>query len=67
VPRLDPMPEPVSDSALAGYLRQAEAILAARPHSKCQRDPALTTPVPERFERLRWFELPNVCLAGGVA
>jgi hypothetical protein len=47
----------VSDRALADYLRTARAILAAHPDpdGDGQAPPVL----PERLERLRWFELPR--------
>ena len=51
------------ESALDGYLRQAEAIFAAAGPSGDER-PADTF---DSFERLRWFELPGACIAAGVA
>ena len=47
------------ESALAGYLEEARALLAARS------EPADLTPpigVSADFEHLRWFDLPSVCL-----
>jgi hypothetical protein len=54
--------EPVAESALAGYLVEAEAIVAAAtgPETSPVGQPA--SPVSEDFERLRWFELPAACL-----
>jgi hypothetical protein len=49
----------VADGALAGYLREARAILAAHPDGEAHP----TAAVPDRFERLRWFQLPDACLA----
>ena len=51
-------PEPVGEEALAGYLTEARALLAARP------DPVDITgsQLPEAFEGLRWFLLPEECL-----
>jgi len=51
-----------SDGELAGYLREAAAVLS---------DPRLAGIRPgavlgEPLERLRWFELPAVCLRGGA-
>jgi selenocysteine lyase/cysteine desulfurase len=54
---------PVPDSALAGYLREAGVILAAHPAAGGQEHPGAA--VPDGFERLRWFELPDACLAAG--
>jgi hypothetical protein len=51
----------VPESVLAGYLHQARAILAARPSGDSSRE-AAPTPTLDRFERLRWFDLPGVCL-----
>jgi selenocysteine lyase/cysteine desulfurase len=51
----------VPDSELTGYLRQAELILAAP-----RKVPAATGVLADPMERLRWFELPNACLPGGV-
>jgi selenocysteine lyase/cysteine desulfurase len=51
---------PVGDGALAGYLDQARAILAAPPSQNGHRHPVVG--LPERLERLRWFELPAACL-----
>jgi selenocysteine lyase/cysteine desulfurase len=49
------------ESALAGYLDEARAILAAAPPPPPGDPSAL---VSEDFEHLRWFELPAVCLTG---
>ena len=50
--------ETAPESALAGYLEEARALLSNRP------EPADTTPsgVSADFEHLRWFDLPAVCL-----
>jgi selenocysteine lyase/cysteine desulfurase len=50
----------VPDTALVEHLRQAAAILEARPHVNGHGQ-AATVPV-EGFERLRWFELPRACV-----
>jgi selenocysteine lyase/cysteine desulfurase len=50
------------DSELDAYLREAAAILAARPPD-CGRPDAV---LGERLDRLRWFDLPDVCLAPTV-
>jgi selenocysteine lyase/cysteine desulfurase len=52
----------VPDSELAGYLRRAEAILAAPREA-----PATDGVMADRLERLRWFELPGQCLAAAPA
>jgi selenocysteine lyase/cysteine desulfurase len=46
------------EDALAGYLAQAQTVLASRP------DPLDQSPtgLPDDFERLRWFHLPPACL-----
>ncbi|HST66676.1 MAG TPA: aminotransferase class V-fold PLP-dependent enzyme [Mycobacteriales bacterium] len=52
------------DSALAGYLAEARAVLARE--DPAGEDPALTDPGPlvsADFEHLRWFELPAGCLS----
>jgi len=49
----------VGEDALAGYLDQARALLAARPD---RLDDGVTG-LAEEFERLRWFPLPPGCLA----
>jgi hypothetical protein len=54
-------PRRVPEHALPGYLQRARAILAAVPSGNGHEHPAV--PVPDRFERLRWFELPHACLA----
>ena len=48
------------EEAFPGYLRQARAILAARP-ARLTEGP---TGLPPEFEALRWFPLPPACLAG---
>jgi selenocysteine lyase/cysteine desulfurase len=48
------------EDALAGYLRQARRILAARP-ARLDNGP---TGLPDDFEELRWFALPPACLEG---
>jgi selenocysteine lyase/cysteine desulfurase len=48
----------VGEESLAGYLRQAQELLAARP-DHIDDGP---TGLPEDFEALRWFPLPPVCL-----
>ena len=52
------------EEAFPGYLRQARAILAARP-ARLDDGP---TGLPPKFEALRWFPLPPDCLQspGGV-
>jgi selenocysteine lyase/cysteine desulfurase len=54
--------EPVPESALAGYLVEAERIVAERGSSAPQDLPGPHAPVSADFEHLRWFELPHVCL-----
>jgi selenocysteine lyase/cysteine desulfurase len=49
------------EEAFPGYLRQARAILAARP---AHLDDG-TTGLPPDFEALRWFPLPPGCLRAG--
>jgi selenocysteine lyase/cysteine desulfurase len=53
--------EPVPESALAGYLAEAERIVSAPrpPRPRPAGDPA---PLSADFEQLRWFELPTECL-----
>jgi len=46
------------EESLAGYLRQARELLAARPE---QIDDG-PTGLPEDFEALRWFPIPPMCL-----
>ncbi len=46
------------EDALAGYLRQARALLAA----KADRLDDEPTGLPDDFEALRWFDLPRACL-----
>ena len=48
------------EDAFPGYLRQARAILAARP-AHLEEGP---TGLPPEFEALRWFPLPPACLQG---
>jgi selenocysteine lyase/cysteine desulfurase len=59
----------VPESALDGYLRQAEAIFAAAEPAgddpAAGNDPAAAT--FDDFERLRWFELPAACVAAEPA
>lgn len=49
-----------SEAALAGYLDQARAIFAAR--ADVPAPEAAPGTLDEDFERLRWFDLPAVCL-----
>jgi selenocysteine lyase/cysteine desulfurase len=51
------------EEAFPGYLRQARAILAARP-ARLDQGP---TGLPPEFEALRWFPLPPACLQGSPA
>ena len=51
------------EEAFPGYLRQARAILAARP-ARLDEGP---TGLPPDFEALRWFPLPPACLQGWSA
>ena len=51
------------EDAFPGYLRQARAILAARPE-RLDEGP---TGLPPDFEALRWFPLPPACLQGHCA
>jgi len=48
------------EEAFPGYLRQARAIMAARP-DRLDEGP---TGLPPEFEALRWFPLPPACLEG---
>src|SRR6266545_3710876 len=48
------------EDALAGYLQQARALLAAT----ADRIDDGPTGLPDEFEALRWFELPRVCVTG---
>ena len=48
------------EEAFPGYLRQARAIMAARP----ARLDEGSTGLPPEFEALRWFPLPPACLGG---
>ena len=51
------------EGAFPGYLRQARAILVARP-AHLDDEP---TGMPPEFEALRWFPLPRACLQGRSA
>ena len=48
----------LGEEVLAGYLRLARELLAARPEHIDQG----RTSLPENFEALRWFSLPSACL-----
>ena len=48
-----------TEQSLAGYLRQARDLLAARPDHIDDRP----TGLPGDFEALHWFPLPSACLA----
>lgn len=50
------------ESALAQYLITAEELAVARENRTAVNVPTATAPVSERFETLRWFELPQECL-----
>lgn len=50
------------ESALAQYLITAEELAVARENRTAVNVPTPTAPVSERFETLRWFELPQECL-----
>jgi selenocysteine lyase/cysteine desulfurase len=52
------------ETALAGYLRHARALLAARMPDASWEPPS---GVSADFESLRWFELPAACLSAGAA
>jgi Aminotransferase class-V len=53
----------VPEAALEGYLDQARTIIAdARAAAPNYRAPVPHTAMSAEFERLRWFELPDVCL-----
>lgn len=54
--------EPVPESALAGYLVEAAALVERRPTAGQTLDDHELAQLGEDFERLRWFELPAVCL-----
>lgn len=55
--------DPAPEIALRGYLDEARALLAARGDDAIGCDEALPPDaVDEEFERLRWFDLPPVCL-----
>jgi hypothetical protein len=49
---------------LAGYLRRAQEILAD--HTDPDVDGQASPVLPDPLERLRWFELPDVCLTGAA-
>ena len=51
------------EEAFPSYLRQARAILAARP-ARLDDGPAR---LPPEFEALRWFPMPSACLRGRSA
>jgi AAA ATPase domain len=53
-------PRRVPERALAGHLAQARAILATPGHGATASSPP--APLPDRLERLHWFELPAACL-----
>ncbi len=53
-------PAPAGEDALAGYLKEAVALLESRPDTLDERP----TGLGEDFEALRWFHLPPGCLAG---
>jgi selenocysteine lyase/cysteine desulfurase len=53
--------EPVPESALAGYLAEAREIVAAA-HGPNSDGAGSSRGVSADFEKLRWFELPAVCL-----
>jgi hypothetical protein len=59
--------EPVPEAALAGYLDEAQDIVAGARARAGQNEASdgdrLTTSVSADFEHLRWFELPASCLA----
>jgi len=48
------------EDAFPGYLRQARAILTARP-ARLDTGP---TGLPAGFEALRWFPVPPACVQG---
>ncbi|MFW6204799.1 MAG: aminotransferase class V-fold PLP-dependent enzyme [Actinomycetota bacterium] len=52
--------ERAGEDALAGYLAEARALLAARDDVVPEEGP---TGLSDEFEALRWFPLPRVCLA----
>jgi hypothetical protein len=55
--------EPVPETALAGYLTEAERIVADVESPATVAGGAIAT-LSADFEQLRWFELPGVCLRG---
>ncbi|MFC5381640.1 aminotransferase class V-fold PLP-dependent enzyme [Aquipuribacter nitratireducens] len=57
--------EPVPETALAGYLADAERLLGSRPSETAAVPGARTPQVSDDFEHLRWFELPPACLLSG--
>jgi len=50
------------ESALAGYLEEARRLLAGIPAAPAS-SPSGPSAMSERFEALRWFELPPECLS----
>ncbi|HEU5484145.1 MAG TPA: aminotransferase, partial [Microlunatus sp.] len=54
--------DPVPESALAGYLDEAIAIVSATVDPGLGPNDPEPTGLSEDFERLRWFELPATCL-----
>jgi hypothetical protein len=54
-------PQRAPERALAGYLHQAQEILAAHPNPDATNG-QVSPVLPDPLERLRWFELPGVCL-----
>jgi selenocysteine lyase/cysteine desulfurase len=52
--------ERAPESALAGYLDEARALFASR--SQVEACDRAASGIGEEFERLRWFELPAVCV-----
>ncbi|MFI5896283.1 aminotransferase class V-fold PLP-dependent enzyme [Actinoplanes sp. NPDC051513] len=50
------------EDALAGYLLEAEEIMSSRPAPV----DGVRLDLPPAFEKLRWFLLPDACLAGGL-
>jgi hypothetical protein len=52
--------ERAPEQALAGYLDEARALFASC--SQVEACDRAATGIGEEFERLRWFELPAVCV-----
>lgn len=50
------------ESALAQYLSAAEELAVARENKPATKEPTTLSTLSERFETLRWFELPQECL-----